>query len=119
MEMKKKTKTSDVVPVSQEKKCLLCGRSDLRIKRGLCVNHFEEFRRTKRSIPADLRAGFDQEMVDDQMIEANTKRGRPKSTGNKFAKKAVEFLKKTLPADRQDAIVGIERAINQSDQKKK
>ncbi len=72
--------------------CLVCGDSDTRITRGLCVMHHNRWRKQRESLPESARKAFDKELIERGLL-LPSRQGRPAIDDDVFADVAMEILR--------------------------
>ncbi|MDP6558053.1 MAG: hypothetical protein QGG71_25525 [Pirellulaceae bacterium] len=83
-------------------KCLIenddCSLKTDQLRRGLCMAHYQQFRRQWLEIPADQRQNFEEWLIARGQLAAN-RQGQGKK-GNVFADAATEFAAEQADKDR-------------------
>ena len=94
-------------------KCLVCEKPAESGKRGLCTNHYMQFRRAMQSLPIEKQDEFEQLMIDQGKLLLPQKGGR--ATLNPFAEAAQQFLS---PND-QKFLADTAKAVERAEKKRK
>ncbi len=87
-------------------KCLLCHTvetEDSRLRRGLCIKHYEQFRRSLAMIPADKQAAYEEFLVSKKELLPK-RQGQKGGDTSHFSERAKEFLSPELREIAQDGI---------------
>lgn len=108
--------------LDQEGKCLICGTVTDGRRRGLCISHYERFRRARAKIPEDRVAEFKAVLIEKGHLLAS-RQGQKDREEDVFAEAAVEFMATTVDPKDAEAMLELEKktdkALNQPDGAKK
>lgn len=99
--------TEEVQQLKDESKCLVCHRVRKTLRRGLCTEHYEKFRRQREKLPANQHDSFEEMLISKGLLLPS--RQGQRNVENVFADELAKFLASKDPNTGASLLAEVER----------
>jgi hypothetical protein len=91
-------------PISSNEKCLVCGDAASRLSRGLCIKHYEQYRRKKDSLNDELAVQFEADSIAAGLL-LPSRQGKKAGSVNPYEAVVANLQKKPSTDDEDEVLL--------------